>query len=216
MKRDVIVIGASAGGIEPLKTLVAALPSDLPAAIFIVQHIPPWQRSQLPEILTHAGNLPAFHPAPDEEIRNGRIYVAPPDRHVIMESGGKIALWHGPKENRFRPAINPLFRSAAVMYGKRVAGVILSGALDDGAAGLWWVKRFGGIGAVQEPEEALFPDMPRNAMEHSTVDYVLPVSKLGPALTRLARGIAPAEIFQGREENDRDDGKHGSDQRYVS
>ncbi len=198
--RDIIVIGASAGGIAALRVLVASFPRSLPAAIFVVQHIPPWQRSELPQVLTRAGSLPAAHPYSGEKIETGRIYVAPPDRHMILESAGSISLWHGPKENRFRPAINSLFRSAAVMYGERVAGVILSGALDDGSAGLWWVKRFGGVAAVQDPQEAVFPDMPLNALEYAAVDYILPVSQLGILLADLASGREPLEIAGGRRE----------------
>ena len=212
--RDIIVVGASAGGIEALKVLVGELPRDLPAAIFVVQHIPPWRKSELPEILSHAGTLPAKHPHPAEEIEKGQIYVAPPDQHLIVDEG-RIGLWHGPRENRFRPAINSLFRSAAVTYRERVAGVILSGALDDGAAGLWWVKRFGGVAAVQDPHEAMFPEMPQNALEYAAVDYVLPVLQLGAILMGIATESDVEEIVQKRRENG-DDARCNSDQRYVS
>ncbi len=156
-KRDIIVVGASAGGVEALKALVAPLPADLPAAVFVVQHIPPWYQSRLPEILSRAGNLPAAHAVHNQTIEMGNIYVAPPDAHLLLEAEGKIAIWHGPSENRFRPAINPLFRSAGSIYGKRVTGVVLTGLLGDGAAGLWWIKRYGGVAAVQDPLEALYP-----------------------------------------------------------
>jgi two-component system, chemotaxis family, protein-glutamate methylesterase/glutaminase len=198
MRRDVIVIGASAGGIEALRDLVAAFPADLPAAVFVVQHIPPWSASELPAILQAAGPLPALHPKSEEKLERGRIYVAPPDQHLILDGDERVRLWHGPKENRFRPAINPLFRSAAVMYGPRVTGVVLSGMLDDGAAGLWWVKRFGGVAAVQDPQDATFADMPKNALAHAPVDYVLPVSLLGGALASVAAGrMNPATTREG-------------------
>src|SRR5262245_40128982 len=137
--RDIIVIGASAGGLETMRTLVAQLPRDLPAAILIVWHIAPNSPSLLPEILSNSGPLPASNPKDSEEIQRGRIYVAPPDHHLIVEPG-RLCLTRGPKENRFRPAIDPLFRSAAEAYGPRVIGIILTGNLDDGTAGLWAIK----------------------------------------------------------------------------
>jgi len=212
--RDRIVIGASAGGIEALTALVSTFPRDLPAAIFVVQHIAPWYRSELPEILSRAGKLPAIHAQPNEEVRLGHIYVAPPDQHLIFDEGGRLALWHGPKENRFRPAVNTLFRSAAVLYGERLAGVVLSGALDDGAAGLWWVKRHGGITAVQDPHDALFPEMPRNALAYTAIDYILPAAELGALLTTLAAG-RPHETDRERR-TDRENGGYDANTRYVS
>jgi two-component system chemotaxis response regulator CheB len=177
--QNFIVIGASAGGIEALRTLMGDLPADLPAAVFVVVHIGQ-NASILPQILTRAGVLPAIHPEDGRRIENGMIYVAPPDRHLLIEPG-HIHLSQGSKENRTRPAINPLFRSAAVAYGPRVAGVILTGLLDDGVSGLWEIKRHGGIAIVQDPNEAVYPAMPYNAIENVAVDYVLKISEM-PAL----------------------------------
>ncbi len=182
---DIIVVGASAGGVEALVALTRNLPRDLPAAVFVVLHIPAQSPSLLPEILQHAGPLKASHPQDGEEIQHGHIYIAPPDLHILMEDG-KIRLVHGPKENRHRPAIDPLFRSAAVAYGPRVVGVILSGSLDDGTAGLLAIKRQGGIAVIQNPKEALYASMPLHAKANVAVDYILPVSEIGPLLGSLA------------------------------
>ena len=189
MNPEIIVIGASAGGLEALRQLVAGLPHDFGAAVFVVMHMPPWYRSELPAILSRSGRLPAVHPVDEQFIESGHIYIAPPDHHLLMQDS-RIQLWRGPKENRHRPAINVLFRSAAVAYGKRVVGIVLSGALDDGAAGLWWIKKHGGIGVVQDPSDARFPDMPRAVLEHVDVDYVLPASEIGPLLAELTGGSA--------------------------
>ena len=189
VKRDVIVIGASAGGVEALQQIVADLPGDLPAAVFVVIHLLPGVRSDLPEILSRAGPLKAIHPVPGQDIQRGRIYVAPPDHHLIVE-GNSVHLWKGPKENRHRPAINPLFRSAAVAFGRRVAGVILSGCMDDGSAGLWQVKRSGGVAIVQDPGNAMFPDMIVNAIQYVQVDRIAELSEMGSLLTGIALGIS--------------------------
>jgi two-component system chemotaxis response regulator CheB len=196
--QDIVVIGTSAGGIETLIALASALPADLPATIFVVMHLAAWHDSALPEILSRHGPLPAVHPKSGEKIQRGRIYVAPPDKHLLINSADTVELWRGPKENNCRPSINALFRSAAVAYGKRVAGVILSGALDDGATGLWWIKRTEGIAIVQDPAEALFPQMPRAALTHVPADYVVPAAKIGEILTALARG--DREPARGRSE----------------
>jgi two-component system, chemotaxis family, protein-glutamate methylesterase/glutaminase len=190
---DIIVIGASAGGVEALCEVTSAFPADLPASVFIVMHVPAWSTSALPQILSRCGPLPAVHPQAGEPIEQGRIYVAPPDRHLLVNSGSHVELWHGPKENRFRPAVNTLFRSAAATFGPRVTGVILSGSLEDGAAGLWWVKRRGGIALVQEPNDAKFPQMPQIALNHVQPDYVVPASKIGPILADLANGSPRAD-----------------------
>src|ERR1051325_4542281 len=157
-RREIIVIGGSAGSIEPLKSLVSRLPADFPAAIFVVSHLSPEHKSYLGEILTRFGKLPAATAVHGEAIRRGRIYVAPPDQHLIIEQG-YLRLWRGPKENHARPSINPTFRSAAKAYGPRVIGVILSGYLDDGTAGLIAVKVNQGVTIVQDPEDAEQPDM---------------------------------------------------------
>jgi two-component system, chemotaxis family, protein-glutamate methylesterase/glutaminase len=187
VKRDIIVIGTSAGGVEALRILVKTLPPDLAAAVFIVLHIPSWAPSALPQILTRNGPLPATHARDNEQIEHGRIYVAPPDHHLLLEEGHTV-LWKGPKENRFRPAINTLFRSAAGAYRDRVAGVVLTGALDDGSAGLWWISRYGGVALVQDPDEAEVSDMPRSALEYVKSAYVARISEMGSFLTRLSTG----------------------------
>ena len=195
---NIIVIGASAGGIQVLQKLVAGLPRSLRAAIFVVVHQPPWHKSELPRVLGRSGELPALHPAHGQAIDCGRIYVAPPDYHLLLEPD-RVDLWRGPKENRHRPAVNPLFRSAAVAFGRRVIGVILSGFLDDGAAGLWWIKRYGGIAVVQDPEDAESPEMPVAALEHVKVDYVLPASEIGPLLTKLTESESSQIDDQAQE-----------------
>lgn len=184
--RDIIVIGSSAGGFEVLKTITRGLPADLPAAIFIVSHLSPDHESYLPEILQHNGRLPASHATPGEVIRRGHIYVAPPDYHLIVEEG-VMRLWRGPKENHSRPSIDPLFRSAAKAYGRRVIGVILSGYLDDGTAGLFAVQSNHGVTVVQDPKDADQPDMPRNAMRYIDIDYVLPAARIAPQLVELTQ-----------------------------
>jgi two-component system chemotaxis response regulator CheB len=182
---DIVVIGASAGGVEALTKLVERLPADLAASVFVVLHIPAQNPSFLPTILSRSGPLQAVHPGNGDIIQRGVIYVAPPDQHLLVEQG-YIHLIRGPKENRHRPAIDPLFRSAAVAYGPRVVGVVLTGSLDDGTAGLVAIKRVGGIAVVQDPNEAFYPSMPLHALEHVHVDYKLPLSEIGPLIAQLA------------------------------
>ncbi len=184
-KHDMIVIGASAGGVEALITLIGSLPQDLPAAIFVVLHIPSQSPSMLPNILKRAGPLHALNPVDGQEIQSGHIYVSPPDHHLLIEEG-MVRVVRGPKENRHRPAIDPLFRSAARTYGTRVVGVILTGSMDDGTAGLLAIKRRGGKTVVQDPDDALFSSMPRSAIAHIEVDHVMPLSEIGPLLAQLA------------------------------
>ena len=183
---DIIVVGASAGGMEALKVVVGGLPPDLQAALFVVWHIPPHSFGVLPDVLARAGPLPAAHARDGETIEPGQIYVAPPDRHLLLEPG-RTRLTRGPKENHFRPAVDPLFRSAAVAYGSRVVGVVLSGLLDDGTAGLWTIKDHGGLAVVQDPDDALYPSMPLSALEYVDVDARQPAVELGPILGHLAR-----------------------------
>ncbi|HJT20446.1 MAG TPA: chemotaxis protein CheB [Nitrospira sp.] len=182
--RDIVVIGASAGGVEALEKIVAGLPTDFPAAVCVVLHIQPSSVSRLPAILSQAGSLPAAHPTHNSPIRKGQIYVAPPDQHLLIKDS-HIQLSAGPKENRARPAINPLFRSAAIAYGPRVIGVVLSGTLDDGTVGLWEIKQRGGTTVVQDPRDARYPDMPRNALEQVPIDHVMPVRGMASLLTDL-------------------------------
>ena len=182
--RDIVVLGASAGGVEALVQFVGELPSSIPAAIFVVLHIPPQSTSMMPKILSRSSSLPAIHPVDGTLIEHGHIYVAPPDHHMMLEQG-HIRIIHGPKENRHRPAIDTLFRSAASVYGPRVIGVVLTGSLDDGTAGLLAVKRLGGIAVVQDPDDALYPSMPQNALEHVQVDYVLPLAAIAHEIVHL-------------------------------
>jgi two-component system, chemotaxis family, protein-glutamate methylesterase/glutaminase len=197
---DIIVIGASAGGVETLMRLVSMLPEELPAAIFIVLHIPPNSVSAMPMILQRAGKLPAKHPEQSERIKDGQIFVAPPDRHLLVKNG-HIHLTTGPRENKHRPAVDPLFRSAARMYGPRVIGVILSGALDDGTAGLQVIKAQGGIAVVQDPEDAFYAGMPTSAIENVDVDYIVPLAEMADLLVRLVHQPAP-EKFDGPGKGD--------------
>jgi two-component system, chemotaxis family, protein-glutamate methylesterase/glutaminase len=184
--RDVIVVGASAGGVEPLRRMASDLPPDLPAAVLVVLHLAANQPSALAEVLDSAGSLPAKTAEDGEELRRGRIYVAPPDLHLMIEDN-HLRVIHGPKENRYRPSVDVLFRSAARVYGPRVIGVVLSGSLDDGTAGLVAIKVRGGVAVVQDPAEAFSDGMPRNAMRYLEVDHVAKASAIGKLLDGLAR-----------------------------
>jgi two-component system chemotaxis response regulator CheB len=186
MRRDIIVIGGSSGSLGPLKAMVRELPADFPASIFIVNHVSPTHESYLGAILMRHGRLPAATAVHGEAIRPGRIYVAPPDHHLIIEHG-YLRLWRGPKENHTRPSINPTFRSAAKAYGPRVIGVILSGLLDDGTAGLIAVKVNQGVVVVQDPEDAEHDEMPRSALRYIEADYVVPAARLAPLLLELTQ-----------------------------
>ncbi len=184
-KKDIIVIGTSSGGIDALKTLVAGLPPDLKASIFVTLHVAPYSLGILPEILQNAGPLPVSNANDWEQIEVGHIYVAPPDHHLLLEQSGYLRVTRGPRENRFRPAIDPLFRSAARAYGPRVIGVILTGWLDDGTAGLYAVKERGGTAIAQHPDDAFAPAMPMNAIKHVEVDHILSLKEIAPLLVRL-------------------------------
>jgi two-component system chemotaxis response regulator CheB len=186
MPRDVIVIGASAGGIEALTTLVRYLPADLGASVFVVLHMAPDQKSVLPRILSSAGKLPAKHARDGEPIVPDRIYVARPDHHLLIHDT-HVRVVKGPSENGHRPAIDPLFRTAAYAYGTRVIGIVLSGALDDGTAGLVSIKGRGGLALVQDPNEAIVQMMPRSALENVDIDHVLPMSEMAALLPALIR-----------------------------
>jgi two-component system, chemotaxis family, protein-glutamate methylesterase/glutaminase len=197
--RDIIVIGASAGGVTALETLAAGLPADLPAAVMVALHLAPGQSSTLPRILDRAGPLRASHADDGEAYERGRIYVAPPDHHLLVRNG-RLRLTRSARENLHRPAIDPLFRSAAVAHGPRVIGVVLTGELDDGTAGLSAVKRCGGTAVVQDPRDAAHPSMPQSALKNVAVDHCVPVSDMAALLAHLAGGVvgpappAPATI----------------------
>ena len=183
--RDIVVIGGSAGSIEALQTIVHSLPPDFPASVFAVTHVPADSPTMLPEFLSKIGPLPATHPLDEERILRGHIYVALPDHHLTIEDGN-VRVLRGPRENRHRPAIDPLFRTAAREYGPRVVGIVLSGLRDDGSAGLYAVKQRGGITIVQAPNDAIWKDMPQRAIEYVDPQYVLPSRDIGPSLVQLA------------------------------
>lgn len=178
-------MGASTGGFEAFKKIVQDLPPDLDASIFIVWHMSPNIRGVLPNVLNNLNTIYAAHAYDKEPIEPNRIYVAPPDHHLLVEEG-RVRVTHGPKENRFRPAIDPLFRSAAYAYGSRVIGVVLSGALDDGTAGLWRIEYNGGVTVVQDPADAEVPSMPENALREVKVDHCVPVGKMAGLLVTLS------------------------------
>jgi two-component system, chemotaxis family, protein-glutamate methylesterase/glutaminase len=179
-----IVVGASAGGVEALTELVGALPKGLAAALAVVLHVAPSSTSVLPAILDRAGEMSARAARDGEAIEPGRVFVAPPDRHLVVEDG-TFALRHGPRENGYRPAIDRLFSSAADAYGPRAVGVVLSGTLDDGAAGLATIKLRGGRTVVQDPRDALYGGMPANAMARTAVDHVCALADIAPLLVGL-------------------------------
>lgn len=190
--RDIVVIGASSGGVTALLELVKTLPADFPAPIFVVQHVAADSPSILPQLLSSFSALTARHPENGESIEPGVIYVAPPNHHLLVEDD-KVLVTRGPKENRFRPSIDALFRSAAYTYGPRVIGVVLTGYLDDGTSGLWSVQRMGGLAVVQDPLDAQQPAMPTNALEFVTADHIVPLAELGSLLVRLTTELAPGK-----------------------
>jgi two-component system chemotaxis response regulator CheB len=192
-RRNIVVIGASAGGVEAITSLAKDLPADIPASLFVVSHLLPESSNHLVDALNTTGPLPAKSAEDGEDIRTGVIYVAPPDRHLLVKRDC-VRVTRGPRENRWRPAIDPLFRSAAVAYGPRVLGVVLTGMLDDGTAGLLAIKRCGGLALVQDPEEAPFPEMPHTALANVAVDHKLPIRELAAAIARLVREPAGASV----------------------
>jgi two-component system chemotaxis response regulator CheB len=190
---DIIVIGASAGGVTALQRLLEDLPGDLGAALFVVLHLSAGAKSALPRILGRASTLPVIEAVDGEAIRAGRVYVAVPDRHLLVRSDGTIRLSRGPKENHTRPAVDALFRSAAVAFGPRVIGVVLTGYLDDGTSGLIAIKARGGISVVQDPDDARYDGMPRNALKGDSPDYCVPLVVMPALLKRLVAEPAPPE-----------------------
>lgn len=190
---DLIVIGASAGGVQALSSLLAALPAALPAAVFVTLHFSAQSRSQLPRVIGRHAALPVHWAEDGAPVMTGEVRVAPVDQHLLIEPG-RMRTTHGPRENRHRPAIDPMFRSAAWAYGPRVVGVVLTGYLDDGTAGLWAIKSCGGITVVQDPGDAQHPDMPTNALLHNRIDHLLPLNDMPALLAQLAatpQGNAP-------------------------
>ncbi|AMV23329.1 Chemotaxis response regulator protein-glutamate methylesterase [Gemmata sp. SH-PL17] len=202
--RDIIVVGTSAGGTDALVHLVRGLPAGFPASLFIVCHIPSGGRSSLPEILSRSGSLLATH-AETGEFFPGHIFVAPPDHHLVLEPGAQMKLMHGPRENSHRPAIDPLFRSAARHYGTRVISVILTGSLSDGTAGTLAVRGAGGIAVVQDPRDALVAAMPQSASQIAGADHVVPLVDMPELLIDLVRGpmrVQPGAGTMSAQSND--------------
>jgi two-component system, chemotaxis family, protein-glutamate methylesterase/glutaminase len=191
MKRNIIVIGASTGGFEALKRLIGDLPADINAAILIVWHLSPESINVLHHMLNRQNTIKAAPALDREQLAFNRIYTATPDKHLVLEKGS-IRVTRGPKENRFRPSVDVLFRSAAIAYGPRVIGVVLSGSLDDGTAGLWTIKQHGGT-AIQDPNEAESPSMPANALRNVDIDHVVPMAAMAELLTRLTTEPAAAK-----------------------
>jgi two-component system chemotaxis response regulator CheB len=183
--RNTIVIGTSAGGLEVLDKLISQLPTDLPAAIFVVQHMAPENSGGA--LLHVLGKHKAFAcklAANGESFEEGRIYIAPPDHHLLVKKT-TLLVTKGARENRYRPAIDPLFRSAAVTHGPSVIGIVLTGMLDDGTAGLIAIKKCGGITVVQDPADAAYPEMPQSALNNLKVDHCVPVAEMGRLLEKL-------------------------------
>jgi two-component system chemotaxis response regulator CheB len=192
--KHIVVVGASAGGLDAVRLLVSKLPANFPAPICLVLHTSPQSPALLDQILARAGKLQVINPKDRQPLRPGSMYVAPPDAHLLVEPG-VVRIYKGPKENRFRPAIDPLFRTAAQVYGPFAIGVILTGNLDDGTAGLWTIKQLGGVAVVQDPEDAIFPSMPASAIAHVRVDYIRPLVEIPDLLLRLAQ--APIAAVAG-------------------
>jgi two-component system, chemotaxis family, protein-glutamate methylesterase/glutaminase len=189
----VIVVGTSAGGVRALKILLGELPAGLDAPILVVIHIAPSSPGYLPEMLSRAGRLPCAHPCQGERLQKGHVYIAPPDWHMLVGRRGIIHLTRGPKENQARPAVDPLFRSAALAYGHNVIGVILTGNLDDGTSGLLAIKQMGGTSVIQSPSDAEAPSMPQNAAEHVEIDHQVPLLEMARLLVRLTQERPMAE-----------------------
>ena len=200
--RDIVVIGASAGGIEAVRQIASQLRQDIPAAVFVVVHLSPDSSGLLPTILNRRSRVPAHQPEDKETIEPGQIYVAAPDRHMMLEAG-RVRMSRGPKHNRHRPAIDLLFRTAARNFGERVIGVVLTGFLDDGSSGLLAIKNAGGVAIIQSPEDAEVAFMPRNALQQVEPDYCVPLREIGQLINLQILGVStnnlttlPPEIGQ--------------------
>ena len=214
--RRIVVVGASAGGIDALRTLLAGIPRTFPAAIAVVVHTSPESPGVMAEILGREAQVQVSLASDLCRLQNGHVYVAPPDRHLLVEPG-RMRVTKGPREHRFRPAIDPLFRSAAQVFGPGAIGVILTGNLDDGTAGLWTIHQLGGIAIVQDPTEAMFPSMPQHALDNVTVDFMVPIDRMPSLLVELTAELPAAapvlvpehidvEVNIAKEQNPRDAG----------
>jgi two-component system chemotaxis response regulator CheB len=192
---EVVVVGASAGGVEALQRMLGSIPPDLGASVLVVLHMPPTGGEALAAILDRAGPLPAAIAIDREPLAPGRVYVAAGGRHLLVE-GTRLRAVRGPRENGHRPAVDPLFRSTARHWGKRAVGVVLSGTLSDGTAGLASIRRSGGIAVVQEPGDALYDGMPRHAIEQAGADHVVPAGKIGSLLGELC--VQSTDLTPGR------------------
>jgi len=188
--RDIVVVAGSAGAVQELRVLIGELPGDFPGSVFVVLHTSAEGPGLLAQVLDRAGPLPVLNPLDHQIIERGHVYVAPPDHHLLVD-GGHIQLGRGPRENGFRPAADPLFRSAAQSYGPRVVGIVLSGGMDDGTLGLQVIKHHGGIAVVQRPDDALNPGMPQSALKSVKIDHVLPVRQMPQLLLELACNRSP-------------------------
>jgi len=184
----IVVVGASYGGLEAMERLFTQLPVDVPAAILCVLHVGPYP-SQLPDILNRHSLLRAHHAKHGELIRPSEIYIAPSDHHLVVRRS-HVTLSRGPRVNWSRPAIDPLFASAAKIYGSRVIGVLLTGRLNDGTAGLYEIKRHGGITIIQDPNDAICPGMPASALKHVAVDHSVPMADMPRILIRACKDVA--------------------------
>ena len=191
--RNAVVIGASSGGVDALRTLLNSLPSDFPAGVCAVLHLAASSPGSLPDVFSRGCALPVSTAQDGEAFEPGRVYLAPPDRHLLLKPG-RLRVVRGPRENRARPAIDPLFRSAAVAYGSRLVGVILTGLLDDGSSGLAAVGRCGGVTVVQDPGDAAFPDMPLSALHAAGADHCVGLRQLPELLDRLVREEAAPNL----------------------
>lgn len=192
----IVVMGASAGGVDALIDLVASLPGDFQAPVCVVLHIPADSPSLLAKILQREAKIRVKEAEDGEHYVSGTMYIAPPDRHLLVGDDGTLHVTRGPRENRHRPAVDPLLRSAALSHGRRAVGVILSGTLDDGTAGLLAIKQRGGIAVVQDPEDALYPGMPQNALHHVEVDYSVRLRDLARLLTSILAGPLPPRVLK--------------------